>query len=72
MNLDHIIAMAYVYSVTATLCDFTLGILPGFLVWNLQMNIRTKIALAGILGLGCMYDSLLTLCTRVKYLLVWK
>ncbi|KAJ5511514.1 hypothetical protein N7453_003617 [Penicillium expansum] len=53
MDLDHIIAMAYVYSITATLCDLTLGLLPIALVWNLQMNLRTKCALAGILGMGC-------------------
>lgn len=55
MNLDSIIAIAYVYSVTATCCDLTLGLLPIFLVWNLQMNIRTKAALAAILGMGCVY-----------------
>lgn len=55
MNLDHIINMAYVYSVTATICDLTLGLLPIALVWNLQMRLRTKGALAGILGMGCMY-----------------
>jgi hypothetical protein len=55
MSLDSIIAIAYVYSVTATLCDLTLGLLPVFLVWNLQMNWRTKGALAGILGMGCVY-----------------
>ncbi|KAJ5793525.1 hypothetical protein N7457_000124 [Penicillium paradoxum] len=66
MDLDHIIAMAYVYSVTATLCDFTLGILPGFLVWNLQMNIRTKCALAGILGLGCIASS--AVIVRIPFL----
>ncbi|KAJ5861824.1 uncharacterized protein N7529_009134 [Penicillium soppii] len=53
MNLDSIIAIAYVYSVTATLCDLTLGLLPVFLVWKLQMNTRTKAALAAILGMGC-------------------
>lgn len=55
MNLDSIIAIAYVYSVTATCCDFTLGLLPVFLIWKLQMNTRTKVALAAILGLGCVY-----------------
>ncbi|KAJ5519584.1 hypothetical protein N7463_000037 [Penicillium fimorum] len=53
MKLDDIITIAYVYSITATLCDLTLGLLPIALVWNLQMNLRTKAALAGILGLGC-------------------
>ena len=55
LNLNVIIDVAYVYSVTATCCDLTLGLLPVFLVWNLQMNSRTKAALAGILGMGCMY-----------------
>ncbi|KAJ6112199.1 hypothetical protein N7523_008260 [Penicillium sp. IBT 18751x] len=53
MSTDSIINIAYVYSVTATLCDMTLGLLPVFLVWSLQMNVRTKAALAGILGMGC-------------------
>lgn len=55
MDLDYIVNVAYVYSVTAACCDLTLGLLPVFLVWNLQMNTRTKIALATILGMGCVY-----------------
>lgn len=55
MDLDRIIAIAYFYSVTATCCDLTLGLLPIFLVWNLHMNTRTKAALAAILGMGCVY-----------------
>jgi hypothetical protein len=55
MSLDSIIAMAWVYSIVATCCDLTLGLLPLFLVWNLQMNSQTKAALAGILGMGCVY-----------------
>ena len=54
MNTDHLIEIAYVYSVFATICDFILGLLPIALVWNLQMNTKTKAALAGILSLGCM------------------
>lgn len=55
INLNPIIAMAYVYSGTAAACDFTLGLLPIWIVWRLQMNRRTKAALAGILSIGCMY-----------------
>lgn len=55
ISLDSLIAMGYVYSATASICDFTLGLLPIWLVWRLQMNKRTKIALAAILGLGCVY-----------------
>lgn len=66
LNLDIVIAMAYVYSVTATCCDFILGILPIFLVWNLQMNVRTKAALAGILGMGCVASA--AVIVRIPYL----
>lgn len=55
MNIDGIIAMAWVYSIVATCCDLTLGLLPILLVWNLQMKMQTKVALAGILGMGCVY-----------------
>lgn len=55
MNINGIIAMAWVYSIVATCCDLTLGLLPILLVWNLQMKMQTKVALAGILGMGCVY-----------------
>lgn len=55
LDVDTIIGIAYLYSVTATLCDFVLGLLPISLVWKLQMTRKTKIALAAILSLGCMY-----------------
>lgn len=49
-----IIAMSWLWSIFAGMCDFTVGILPIFLVWNLNMDRRTKIAVASILGLACM------------------
>jgi hypothetical protein len=62
--------MSYVYSATAALCDFTLGILPVFLVWNLQMNVRTKAALAGILALGGIASA--AVIVRIPYLSDYK
>lgn len=53
MSIDSLIAIAWVYSIVATVCDLVLGLLPAVLVWNLQMNVRTKAALAAILGMGC-------------------
>lgn len=47
--------IAYLYSALTIVVDFSLGILPIFLVWNLQMNRRTKFAVGGILSLGAMY-----------------
>ncbi|KAI2786239.1 hypothetical protein POX_g08622 [Penicillium oxalicum] len=66
LDLDIIINMAYVYSVTATLCDLTLGLLPIFLVWKLHMNVRTKTALAGILGMGCVASA--AVIVRIPFL----
>ncbi|KAJ5948936.1 P-type ATPase [Penicillium verhagenii] len=45
--------IAYLYSAFTILCDFTLGILPIVLVWNLQMSGRTKFAVGGNSELGC-------------------
>lgn len=53
LKVDYLIDIAYLYSVIATLCDFTLGLLPIVLVWKLQMTFKTKCALAGILSMGC-------------------
>lgn len=55
INMEIIVAMTYVYSVFAAMCDFTVGILPIFLVQTLQMKRRTKILVAGILGMACVY-----------------
>ncbi|GFF42264.1 hypothetical protein IFM46972_06814 [Aspergillus udagawae] len=53
LDTDILIAIAYTYSVGAAITDFTIGILPVFIIWSLRMNARTKMAIAGILGIGC-------------------
>jgi hypothetical protein len=55
LSVDILLDIAYLYSGLTIICDLTLGILPVFLVWTLQMNRRTKIAVGGILSLGAMY-----------------
>ncbi|KAJ5669587.1 hypothetical protein N7462_010657 [Penicillium macrosclerotiorum] len=52
LAVDVLLGIAYLYSCLTIICDFTLGILPIILVWNLQMNRRTKIAVGGILSMG--------------------
>ncbi|RHZ63772.1 uncharacterized protein CDV56_107339 [Aspergillus thermomutatus] len=52
MSTDVLLAIAYLYSSLTIFCDLTLGIMPALLVWNLQMNRKTKIALGSILSLG--------------------
>ena len=55
IDIGIIISMTYVYSAFAALCDFTVGILPIFLVHKLHMKRQTKIAVMGILSMACMY-----------------
>lgn len=55
MDMKIIVIMTYIYSAFAALCDFTVGILPIFLVRKLHMKRQTKIAVMGILGMACMY-----------------
>ncbi|KAJ5779219.1 hypothetical protein N7457_006939 [Penicillium paradoxum] len=57
IDMDIIIIMTYVYSAFAALCDFTVGTMPIFLVWNLHMRRQTKIAVIGILGMACVASS---------------
>ncbi|KAJ5355399.1 uncharacterized protein N7496_012611 [Penicillium cataractarum] len=52
MSANNLVKVAYVYSCLTIICDLTLGLLPIFLVWKLQMNYRTKIAVGGILSMG--------------------
>lgn len=46
---------SYAHGAVSAVADWTLGILPIFLVWNLAMNPRTKVSVALILALGAMY-----------------
>jgi hypothetical protein len=63
ISIDIIITMTYVYSAFSALCDFTVGILPIFLVHKLHMKRQTKIAVMGILSMACMY--VLTIYSRI-------
>lgn len=40
------------HSVLSFTADWILGLLPIFLIYDLQMNLRTKISVAGVLSLG--------------------
>ncbi|KAL4980791.1 hypothetical protein BDW66DRAFT_156502 [Aspergillus desertorum] len=70
LDTDHILSIAYVYSVTATICDFILGLLPIALVWKLHMHQTTKAALAGILSMGCVASA--AVIVRIPYLHYYK
>lgn len=62
MDIEVIIAMTYVYSAFAALCDFTVGILPIFLVRKLHMPRHNKIAVVAILSMACMYVFSSSIC----------
>ncbi|KAJ5689453.1 hypothetical protein N7462_003845 [Penicillium macrosclerotiorum] len=57
ININIIIIMTYVYSVFAAACDFTVGILPIFLVRKLHMKREAKMAVIGILSMACIASS---------------
>ncbi|KAF3004342.1 hypothetical protein E8E13_009559 [Curvularia kusanoi] len=48
-----IVGLGFVYSVFSIIADFTFALLPAFLVWNLQLKRKTKIALIPLLTMGC-------------------
>jgi hypothetical protein len=48
------------FTVVNIITDTTLAVLPVPLVWNLQLNMRTKATLTMVLGLGFLYASMLT------------
>lgn len=54
INPNVVVGLAYLYSAFSIVSDFTFAIIPAFLVWNLQLNRRTKIALIPLLTMGCM------------------
>lgn len=55
LNVDIVIALGILYSVFSALTDLAFTILPIFIVWNLKMERRAKIALIPIMCMGTMY-----------------
>lgn len=53
VNVYVIIGLTYLYSAISAICDFTFGILPIFMVWNLNMSKNAKLMLVPILSMAC-------------------
>ncbi|KAE8393892.1 hypothetical protein BDV23DRAFT_29279 [Aspergillus alliaceus] len=70
INTTYIIDVTYLYSATACLCDFTLGLYPIYLLRDLQLSWRSKWALTGILGLGCVASA--AVVVRIPFLQDYK
>lgn len=52
IDIDIALIIMYCYSVLAIITDFTFTILPIYLIWNLQMDRKTKLALMPIMGMA--------------------
>ncbi|EAW14396.1 uncharacterized protein ACLA_074330 [Aspergillus clavatus NRRL 1] len=70
LSTDTLVDISYLYSSLTIFCDLTLGIMPALLVWNLQMNRKTKIALGAILSLGAVAS--VAVIIRIPFLQTYK
>ncbi|KAF2191951.1 hypothetical protein K469DRAFT_556288 [Zopfia rhizophila CBS 207.26] len=70
INIDVIIGLTFLYSAFSAICDFTFGILPIFLVWNLNMSRNSKIALVPILSMACVAST--AVIVRCAYVMDFK
>jgi hypothetical protein len=53
VNIEVIVSLTFLYGAINTVCDLTFGILPFFLVQDLNMSRKAKFALSPILSMGC-------------------
>lgn len=47
--------VSVVHSVTSAFCDWTLGILPVFMLWKVRLNVKTKLTLSMLLSMGILF-----------------
>ncbi|GIK00943.1 hypothetical protein Aspvir_004973 [Aspergillus viridinutans] len=66
MNMDGLLGIVYMYSAAAAVCDFTIGLLPAFMIGRLKMDRRTKTAVIGILSIGCVAST--AVIVRIPFL----
>jgi hypothetical protein len=48
-----VIALGYLFSAINIITDFTFALMPAWILTHLNMQLKTKIALALLMGLGC-------------------
>ncbi|KAF4500543.1 integral membrane PTH11 [Fusarium agapanthi] len=61
-----VIGLAALYSVFAVGSDLVFALLPGWIVWNLQLHKRTKYSLIPLLAMGCIASA--AVIARLPYL----
>ena len=52
VSYDVVISSAYAFSALSIVSDWFYALLPIPLIWNVKMNIQTKLSVYGILSLG--------------------
>ncbi|KAF2132037.1 hypothetical protein P153DRAFT_364488 [Dothidotthia symphoricarpi CBS 119687] len=60
VNMDVVIALAFIYSVCTIISDLVFAVLPAFVVYNLQLKRGTKIALIPLLTMGVIASAAVT------------
>ncbi|OHE94191.1 hypothetical protein CORC01_10529 [Colletotrichum orchidophilum] len=70
ININVVIALAFLYSGFSVISDLTFAILPAFIVWKLQLQKKAKIALIPLLIMGCVASS--AVLVRFGYLMSLK
>ncbi len=53
ISMDIIIALGYLYSAFSVVTDFTFAILPGFVVWHLNLQKRARLVVIILITMGC-------------------
>ncbi|EAW24550.1 uncharacterized protein NFIA_041280 [Aspergillus fischeri NRRL 181] len=66
MDMDGLLGIVYMYSAAAAVCDFTIGLLPAFMIGRLKMDRHTKMAVIGILSIGCVAST--AVIVRIPFL----
>ncbi|KAI1379008.1 hypothetical protein F4677DRAFT_465274 [Hypoxylon crocopeplum] len=58
--------VAFTVSATAIFSDWLCAIIPGFILWNLNMRLKVKVSLVFILALGVLAS--ISTCIRIPYI----
>lgn len=53
MDPARVVTNTYIYSAFSIICDFAFALFPIFIIWGLNMNKRSKVALAPIMLMAC-------------------
>ncbi|TEY71109.1 hypothetical protein BOTCAL_0101g00010 [Botryotinia calthae] len=64
-SINAILILSYCFSATNIITDWSTAIIPAFIIWNLKLSPKIKVAISILLGMG-MFASVATV-VRVKY-----